>query len=245
MKTVVYPIANGNYSDSHLPLLMSLRSVEKHLKEDFRVVVVSERPPQYLSDEVGYIPCKDYLSALRIATTLDTEFLWMNDDICLLRDWSWEELSVWRRSGAQVSRAGREEMQRSDSVWTRRKAEILNKLSELGNTTYDFSTHTPYVYDSETLSKILDDFYAGHKTPVETAYGNIADVRTKPLGGLLSRHHPGFLPIDVSSYGLLNFDDKGFTDHMAGFLLGMFPQPSRFEDYGTLNTSKTTINQIK
>ncbi len=224
---------------------MSLRSIEKFIKEDVRVVVVSERMPPYLSDEVAYAECCSYLNALEVATTLDTEFLWMNDDIILLRDWTWDQLKSWRRGASQVSESRQEGMITGGGAWARRKGLVLKQLREEGKSTFDYSTHTPYFYKSDELRDILSRFSYGYKTPVETAYGNSVDVDIAFTGGVLSRHSEKFLPVDVSSYGLLNFDDTGFTDHMKGFLLGMFPTPSRFEDLGTCNLATTLLNQIK
>ena len=245
LKTVIYPICNGNYTDSSIPMLMSLRSVERFLKEDVTVIVISEKEPMYLSDEVIYVKCESYRNALDIATTLADEFLWMNDDIMLLKDWTWDELRVWRRGKSEVSEEKQDAKINSNGAWNARKGRVMKQLREEGHTTYDFSTHTPYLYNSAILADVLSRFDYGYKTPVETAYGNVSGCDHELKSGVLSRHHDGALPIDISSYGLLNFDDVGLTEHMVGFLLGMFPTPSKYEDMGTCDPSKLLTSRIK
>ena len=146
LKTVIYPICNGNYTDSSIPMLMSLRSIERFLKEDVTVIVISEKEPMYLSDEVIYVKCESYRNALDIATTLADEFLWMNDDIMLLKDWTWDELRVWRRGKSEVSEEKQDAKINGNGAWNARKGRVIKQLREEGHTTYDFSTHTPYWY---------------------------------------------------------------------------------------------------
>ena len=244
MKTVIYPIANGNYKDSNAELVLSLRSLHAHLKCDFEVIIISEREPMYLSDQVKYAECKSYRHALELACTLADEFLWMNDDIMFLRDYSWESLRCWAR-GPEKNKDQIKTMCEGTG-WSRRKGHVLAWCGENGYSTYDFSTHLPYMYETCHLRKILEneelDF--GYKTPVETAYGNIVDVESRCCEKL-SRHHDRHLPVDPTKYDFLNYSDAADLPHVRGFLLGMFPNPCPFEDYGSLDLSTFTLDQIK
>lgn len=244
-RAVVYPICNGNYTDSSIPLLMSMRSVEKNLADDIPVFVISEKVPLYLSDDVTYVKCDGYIDALRKATEVADEILWMNDDIYLLTPTCWEDLRVWYASERQASAEDAAQLRGSDSKWRSRKGKVFEKLLARGLTTFNYSMHTPYLYESSALAKVLLEFDFGYKTAIETAYGNTVGVKRRSVNTKLSRHHAGFLPIDVTRYTILNHDDKGLTDHMTGFLLGMFPKPSKFEDHGRVDLSKLLMNEIK
>tara|TARA_R110000851_G_scaffold39729_13_gene100754 strand:- start:1533 stop:2291 length:759 start_codon:yes stop_codon:yes gene_type:complete len=244
-RAVVYPICNGNYTDSNVPLMLSLRSIDENLLDDVPVVVISERMPSYLSDEVLFIECDGYMDALRKATSLAEEILWMNDDIHLLHPITWESAKSWYVEDVQQDDADILRLVSSDNKWRNRRGQVLDKLRDRGDTLYNFSTHTPYLYESSKLIDILEDFDFGYKTAVETAYGNAYSVPTRPISTKLSRHHPSALPIDMSKYSVLNHNDKGFTPHTRGFLLGKFPSVSRYEDYGTCDVNTTLITDIK
>ena len=246
MRTVIYPIANGNYTDSNIELILSLRSLERHLKEKFQVIVISEREPMYLSDEVMFVECSSYEHAMRLACTLAKDFLWMNDDIMFLRDHTWAQLRKWARNEREVS-AERIEKMVDGNGWSKRKGQILAKLAENGHTTFDFSTHLPYHYESDKLGQILEsgEYDFGYKSPIETAYGNVHNVERRAECEKLSRHHERHIPVDPRNYHFLNYADAADLPHVRGFLLGTFPAPSRFEDYGKLDLSTLTLDQVK
>ena len=168
----------------------------------------------------------------------------MNDDIFLLRRHSFEEFSKWVRKKAEVSPQRVESMSSGGSKWGRRKGKVLSKLRDNGFTAYDYSSHTPYLYDSAKLAEIMEEYDEGYKTPWETAYGNVHDVETRDAN-VLSRYHDGQLVMDPTSYDLLNYSDDANHSHCRGFLLGKFPKPSRFEDHGTNKLPVTTLDQIK
>lgn len=244
-KAVIYPICNGNYTDSNIPLLMSLRSIEKNLTENVTIFIISEKQPIYLSEKINYVKCDSYMDALRKATEVADEVLWMNDDIYLLKPTSWEELRVWYANDRQTTTEEIAQLKNSNNTWRSRKGQVFEKLVEKGLTTYNYSMHTPYLYNSAALAMVLSEFDFGYKTAIETAYGNTMNVERQPLDTRLSRHHAGFLPVDISKYTVLNHDDKGLTDHMVGFLIGMFPTPSKYEDFGNVDTSRITLDKVK
>lgn len=245
-RTVIYPIANGNYTDSNIELILSLRSLEANLREEFQVIVISEREPMYLSDEVMFAKCDSYSHAMQLACSIDKEFLWMNDDIMFLRPHTWDQLKKWARGDSEVSESRIQKMTEGNG-WSKRKGQVLSKLAEENKTTYDYSTHLPYHYESEKLATLLDsgDFNFGYKTPVETAYGNSYDVERRDQCNKLSRHHNRHLPVDPTKYHFLNYSDAADLPHVRGFLLGMFSKPSRFEDFGKLSLDTLTLEQLK
>jgi len=247
-KAIIYPIANGNYNDSSHELIFSLRSVAEHFQknplEQTPVFVISEECPPYLSDNINYVKCNGYLDALEKACLISEEFVWMNDDIFFLTDHTWEDMRQWSRKETQVSDKKIEEMV-NGTGWSRRKGEVLSQLKENGHTTYDYSSHTPYLYESEKLLTILKDYEFGYKTPMETAYGNVYRVERSETRRKLSRFHDKALPLDVSPYTILNYSDRADLAHLRGFLIGRFPKPCHYESYGNLVLSKHTLCKIK
>lgn len=246
MRTVIYPIANGNYTDSNIELLMSLRSLEANLQEEFQVIVISEREPMYLSDEVQFVECDGYRHAMQLACSLADDFLWMNDDIMFLRPHSWDDLRKWARGDEEVCEERITRMVEGNG-WSKRKGQVLRRLREMGATTYDYSTHLPYHYESYRLGALLsdEDYDFGYKTPMETAYGNLFNVERREHCEKLSRHHNRHLPVDPTKYHFLNYSDAADLPHVRGFLLGMFQNPSRFEDFGRLDPSTLTLDHVK
>ncbi len=247
-KAIIYPIANGNYNDSSHELIFSLRSVAEHFQknplEEIPVFVISEECPPYLSDCINYVKCSGYLDALVKACQIAEEFVWMNDDIFFLTDHSWEDMREWDRRENEVSEGGIEEMV-NGTGWSRRKGEVLSQLKKEGYTTYDYSSHTPYLYESEKLLPVIEKYEFGYKTPVETAYGNVYGLERSKTRKKLSRFHGKALPLDVSSYTILNYSDRADLAHLRGFLLGRFPKPCQYESYGNLVLSKHTLCKIK
>lgn len=244
--TIVYPISNGNYTDSNIEMIMSLRSLRSIQGADLRVFVISEKEPMYLSDEVSFIQCESYRHALELACTLDENFLWMNDDIAFINPVKWDDLKKWSRSKKEVSEEKITSIIQDGGSWAQRKGKVLRYLKNRSFPTFDYSTHLPYYYNSSKLLEVLGikecDF--GYKTPVETLYGNIVDPEIRECRKL-SRHHKRLLPVDSSYYEVINYADSSDLHHIRGFLLGKFPDPSIYEDYGRLNTESLTLDQLK
>lgn len=243
-RAVVYPIRQGNADDSNIEIMLSMRSLS-NLKEDVPVFVLSESIPPNLSGAVNFIKVLDYQDALEKACDIADEILWMNDDICLLKPQTWEDFREWVVHGDQWSDETIEANSSHSNKWRQRKGEVVNKLKEDGHTLFDFSSHTPYLYKTDILREILADYNFGYKTAYETAYGNVAQVPHRRNFRKLQRYHDGALPIDSSVYDVLNYSDKGATNHLRGFLLGMFPKPSVYEAHDAKNLTRTPISTIR
>lgn len=242
-KAIVYPICNGNEKDSSIELLMSLRSIEVNLEGDIPVFILSESKPPYISDKVNFVQVESYQDALVKACEIADEILWMNDDIFLLHKHTWDSFRIWMTHGFNLSESYIDKLLDDNNGWRNKKGKVLKKLKELGKSTFDFSTHTPYLYDTKKLHHILQEFDFGYKTAVETAYGNYFNVPIKPVNKL-SRHHLSQLPVDCSKYPLMNIDDKGANPHCRGFLLGMFNKVSKYEKHEG-DVSKILLSSIK
>lgn len=236
-KAIIYPIREGNEYDCSFELIMSLRSIERYL-EDLPVFVLSEKRPPYLTDLVTFIETDDYVDAMRKACDIAEEILWMNDDIFLLKEHTWESFRKWvphagihNRSDGEINKLLRDRSGGKPNEWRVRRGKVMAKLKELGHTVRDFSTHTPYLYDTAKLKIVMEEFDFGHKTPFETAYANYWSQGMRACRRV-RRANTRPLPLNCDGYELFNYDDKGATDQCRGFLLGRFSKPSKYEQLG-------------
>jgi len=92
---VIYPVGTGSTWDNN-ELKYSLRSLEKHGKDVRNVYIIGEKP-EFISDEVTFIPFKDEHSYAVINVNekilhvlnnweVTDDFVYMNDDFFLLKD---------------------------------------------------------------------------------------------------------------------------------------------------------------
>ena len=234
-RAVVYPIYDGNAHDPMYELIMSLRSIDRHLLEDLPVYVISEKRPPYLTDHVKFVLCDGYVDAMAKACDLAEEILWMNDDLFLLKDHTWNDFRNWVPQAGTHSRSDEEieKLLKSLSDWRRKRGKVMQRLKEMGKLARDFSTHTPYLYESDKLKEVMEIFDFGHKTPFETAYVNYWEVPMRHCKFI--RRAAGaareLLPVDCTDYELMNYDDRGIqrNSQCRGFLLGRFGSPSKYE----------------
>jgi|TARA_R100000084_G_scaffold109319_1_gene75678 hypothetical protein len=242
-RAVVYPIKDGNKKDGNFELTMSLRSIEKNLKGNIPVFILSESRPPFISDKVNFIKVDGYVDAVSKACDIAEEILWFNDDIFLLKKHDWETFRRWVKHSSNKRQPAIDSMMKHKNGWIRRKGEVLNKLAHMGHTTMDFSSHTPYLYETSKLKIIVYNFDFGYKTAFETAYGNYWSVDIRHCNKL-QRYHTGTVPLDVSFYDILNYNDKGATPHIRGFLLGMFPSPSKYEKHNGHDLTTRLASEI-
>lgn len=228
-RVLVYPLKPGGSKHKNFELRFSLRSVAKHWTGGGEVYLLSSIRPEWLSDEVKFVRADGYLEAMRKACDLADEVLWMNDDIYFLKPTGWEDMVSWRRSKKPIGEKFEAELIASKNGWRSRLGQVIRKCREMGLETYKYSSHTPYLYETEKLRECLKIFACGYKTAIETAYGNYYQVPVHPGGDKLRRYHPGEFPLDLSRFRFFNHNDKGLGPHQRGFLQGMFPVPCRFE----------------
>lgn len=243
-KAIVYPIKDGNKKDSNIELMFSIRSLCKHLIDPPPIFVLSESRPDIISSQVNFIEVSSYEHAVETSCSIAKEILWFNDDIFLLRDHTWDDFRRWVLHRQQKTDASIDSMVKSKNGWTSKKGQVMKKLKELGKTTYDFSSHTPYLYDTCKLKEVFGIFNFGYKTAFETAYGNYNNVCIRKCNKL-QRYHKEVLPVDMSFYDIMNYNDVGTTDHIRGFLLGRFSEPSIFESHGIKDLTKKLLSEIK
>lgn len=158
-------------------LWFSHRSVLKHWRErDWPHVLLADKRPDWWPGEFIHAP--DYETALWIGTQCAGRVLWMNDDIFMLTDQGVAELSTARHLTNMTSRLG--ETMVSEGSWRRGLGQVLMRLHHHGKSVWNFSTHTPYLYEREKVAEVFDVFGCFWKIPFETAYHNWHATPRKP-----------------------------------------------------------------
>lgn len=231
----VYPYWHNGANDDEIR--WSVRSIEKNFQGQSSITIIGDKPPWYSGH---YIPqrrvglhntnraFRDMLSKIWTMAThpeIKGEFVWMMDDIYIIKPTTIEQL--------EVPRAVRWHQSDSNS-WQRRKKNTMRALAESGRTVHDFATHLPHVVDKEKLKHLYDEFNLQTNTMLwEVLYGNTF------------RGHPELpFPFFRRIQRKMNLEDlKATTEHahvfnhtesawcpgVRLFLAEMFPTPARCE----------------
>ncbi len=210
-------------------LRFCLRSIEKYWRgteiPDIHLLTTSD--PHWLNkDSVTVHVCSSYADSVRHALSFDN-YLWFNDDIILLKPTRVEDLLVARHTGEMIPNSGY-----TGNSWKRKLSEVRDKLHSLGySPIFNFSSHTPYVFNSKLMEHVILRFGLENKTPLETAYYNMARdwFPLTKCDDKLTLNNKKKVPSDLSQYRFLNLFDKGLTKDVKNWLINTFPEKSRFE----------------
>ena len=246
--TVVIPyvakFAQGN------ELLMAVRGWANNFREEFNLVIIGDREP-WMSDLVHVIECERksdnppidiaHKMLLAIESDLVTEkFIWANDDQylvspCMLADF--ETLKCTGKLG---------EKNFGSNVYQENKIRTFELLKKIGRPTWDYSTHTPFVFEKALLSPVIDEFNL-----LETAH-LVATL-------YLNFWYPDFVPYQLDTQNALfndnfkagvyrinadmnrlkeliprkkviNNSQSGWSKQFSEIMKSCYPQMSRFEN---------------
>lgn len=156
-------------------LRYSLRSIEKYFADkDCPIFILAERPPSWLKDQsrVRFIRAVRYEDALQIGLQLAEKVLWMNDDIYLRKPCDWSDFEVGSHYGRNVVEWAKSTAE-CQTKWRNRLKQLVRDLHHHGiEEVFNFSTHTPYVFEYQRAMPVLRTFGVYHKIAFETAYWN-------------------------------------------------------------------------
>jgi hypothetical protein len=153
----------------------SVRSVETFFDGPVKCTIIGDRPPWYhghvihqpripLTSNHGF---RDMLAKMWVMAThpeIDPEFVWMMDDIYLLRPVTWDDLDTPR------AYPWREDVSNS---WQRRKSNTMRMLRERGRSNHDYATHLPHTVEKAKLKQVYEDFDMQQNCVLwEVVYGN-------------------------------------------------------------------------
>lgn len=214
----------------------SVRSVEKHFSGRAECLIIGDRPPWYTGKTIhchritsGHAfahGLQDVLHKLRVACErpeVADEFVWMMDDVYLLRPTTLAELrtpraEVWRRS--------------SSSGWRQIKTQTMDYLASIGATQHDFATHLPHVVAKDKLRSVLAD-HCQIPRLWEVVYGNLHCVTPQPLGAFFRRINRRMTVNQIrqatAPVNVMNHMPGAWCPAMRSFLQSSLPEPASVE----------------
>lgn len=252
MLRVYYPYWEGGARWEELRY--SLRSLERHLKADYEVVIVGDKPA-WLTN-VTHIPYERNNSevgsalknTLRMMLLLldwleatgedDAWFLRMYDDVYFLKDRSEEDLRVTR-----LVRDAGEALQIASGgmVWRRQVTETIVALRERGYEGYLTESHCPELFAADKMRFVYSAFGLPERELLtSTLYYNLFPHERMMMDKKVERalfygsetaysFGPGMVERKCADKVFLNHNDQGLDGEVKGFLERRFGERSRFE----------------
>lgn len=170
----VFPYWHRGASDDEIR--WSVRSIEQNYQGKSKITIIGDKPPWYSGHYIPQArvgkhatnrPFRDMLTKVWTMAThseIDQEFVWMMDDVYLIKPVTIDDLAT--------PRAVRWFESESNS-WQKRKRNTMVALTQAGRTTHDYATHLPHVAEKDKLRHIYDEFNLHENTMLwEVLYGN-------------------------------------------------------------------------
>lgn len=150
---IVYPLhSKGGKLQNDIELKLSLRSLARHLKVPFKVVIAGERLPSWGTNIELLHLVGGLKAALRaVAEAFPDGFFWIYDDCCLLKDTDAELL--------KITPACKGWPQLTKTNWAGMLNEIHERLRREGILAIDYSRpHGPYWLDKGMVDEGFADW---------------------------------------------------------------------------------------
>lgn len=245
MIDILIPLSCGAKNDNS-ELRYALRSISANVKDLGRIFVVTTCPPDWLKD-VEIIPVPDVHTCNKDAnlfdkilyvcknTDISEQFLVWSDDQVALKPVDLNRLNIYNPRN-------RETFAKKDGKWSRRMINTLDYLASQGvKINYNWDSHTPHLYNKADVIRILESVnYAdlpgycldtllcglSGKTPDSKQEDVKYTAEVQGQGRLLT-----LSALLARPYSWLGYNDWGFNSGVKEYLDGLFPAPSRFEEY--------------
>jgi len=231
----VWPYWHGGACGDELRF--SIRSVETNYRGQSKITIVGDRPEWFrghvipcprISADNANRPYRDMLNKMWVMAThpeIDTDFVWMMDDVYLLKPVTWDDLDV--------PRAWRWHPSKGNS-WQRRKTNTMAALQARGKTQYDYATHLPHTVERAKLRDLFDIYKLRENTMLwEVLYGN--EYRSRPWGTrpffarLTSARSVQEVERAAGGASIINHYAECWTPAMRQFLADRLPTPASGE----------------
>jgi len=239
-------------------LRYSVRSVCKHLKESFRLVIVGDRP-SWLDDHHRCLFLSHHRSeGMPENTTFDAitklllylngnrseEFIRIYDDVCLLSDITRKDIDTPR---ALFSMS---EMPNRGGIWweqLRRTLEVVaeKRRREMSNfPVWNHETHFPECFNADIMLRVIDDFHAlKNRLLTSSLYWNTFFPSQNPVmfkkdwaiqfynnqDAKYYTSSEGDLKKKCSGKHFLNYNNTGLNENLKRFLMQRFPEKCMYE----------------
>jgi hypothetical protein len=217
-------------------LRWSIRSVETHYNGEAKITIIGDRPPWYRGHVIeqarvepqGNRGFRDMLAKMWTMAShpqIDSEFVWMMDDVYLIKPTTWDELDT--------PRATRWVEDRRNS-WQRRKSNTMQALRANGRTNYDYATHLPHTVEKNKLRQLFTEYNLHQNTYLwEVLYGNV--YRGKPwhpkpfFARITDRLTPEQLQARTADANVMNHTAGAWCPAIRDYLAALLPTPAKGE----------------
>jgi hypothetical protein len=233
-------------------LRYSLRSIEKHFKFDFRVVIIGDLPQWVDSASILHIP-HDRVEGIQENTLYDAitkqllfnahpdtslYFVRMYDDIYILR-----EVDLITVGQFKAMYPFKEVPERVGTWWSQ-LYHTLEVLIAKGYQGWNTETHLPELFNKEKMQWVITAYSAlENRLLTSSLYFNTFFPDAQPLlfskefaiqfydnaDGPFYDSSEGDLVEKCKGKTYLNHNNAGLTDNLKNFLKTTFPNKSRFE----------------
>ncbi|MEI6655783.1 MAG: hypothetical protein WCP45_13545, partial [Verrucomicrobiota bacterium] len=220
--TIVIPLhPRGGKFRNNTELRYALRSLERHFKDDFEVVIVSSKLPDWIQG-VKHIEGGGLKASLRSAAeSHPAGFFWFYDDCVLLRDTDGQEMM---QTPACKGWGG------ANTGWSRKLDTIRQRLIDEGLPCFDYSRpHGPYWFDKAMVDEGFADWVGmSGKFPWESWALSKRDWPRRH--GIVKQYYGPFRSAPGGGSFFLNYNDAGNSPELRAYLDQTFPTPCRFEN---------------
>lgn len=215
-------------------LRFSIRSVEANYRGQSKITIVGDRPEWFrghvincprISADNANRPYRDMLNKMWVMAThgeIDTDFVWIMDDVYLLKPVTWDDLDTPRAWRWWPSKG---------NSWQRRKTNTMAALAARGKSQHDYATHLPHTVERAKLRELFDTYKLRENTMLwEVLYGN--EYRGRPWGTrpffarLTSARSPQEIARAAAGASIVNHYADCWNKHMRQWLVDQLPTPA-------------------
>lgn len=235
MIDIFYILGNGSPFNNE-ELRYSLRSVERHLKNIGRIIVVGENP-NFLSDEVEYHYIKEakcnkecrILKKIFTACELGIvkgDFLFMNDDFFFTKD---VDATTYPYYYSKCLSEGS-----PNKFYSKNIESTHNYLKGLGCTAMNFDVHTPIIYNSEKFLELQPHIIHSKRNPwgfvVKSMYSNIHGIVGELYEDVKINRINDYTLARIEKTNCVSYSDVGYKRGVKEYLMELFPEKSKYEE---------------
>lgn len=236
MTDVLYVLADKSKRCSDRELRLSLRSLQKNCKDLGRVFIVTDELPDWIQN-VEHIKVKDEYKepeknvwrkvAFFVDTMNEDEFLFMNDDFYMLKEFIAKEYPYYYR--------GKLVYIENPSRWQKVNNETLHTLQDTWCLDwYDYCVHCPILYSKKEFKRMTDKvadfcFWKDEECglSIRCIYGNFIDSLNKICVDDCKLWHGE--PLRESQTGCISTADG--ADDVLDKIESIFNERSRYEKF--------------
>lgn len=215
MKPTVFYVYKKNWSRELSYSIKSLKNVphsDVYIigdKPDYDVpaTIIAPEPHQMPHSAYTDVFMKHYTACLEIDAD---ELLVMNDDFFIMQPY---DFTMYDR-GSLTEHI--KERQRNDA-YKQMLQNTYDYLTAQGETTKDYTTHTPFLYNRKSLlaliNQVMPEIKRGKTMSIRTLYGNIFNVPSETIQDVKN-------PSDYKDLGIISTNEHTFMGELGRWIVG-------------------------